>query len=175
MINTIRGSLSVGIAKWVSNNNVEKSQKAQPGFDVERSTFEAKRPPPGPPPFLDAAADALGLDSTALAERLRQGESLEDIAEAQGVSTENVLEAIAADFQAKHPDASDDEADAIAERALQGPTRQQPPGIDALSQKLGITTDELQARLDAGENVASIAKSLGLEPFRVRQRIPLEP
>ncbi|MGV3621668.1 MAG: hypothetical protein ACO1OB_12665 [Archangium sp.] len=178
MSNTIRGTLSAGIAKWVSNNDVAqpKSQKPQPlHFDVEQSNFEGKKPPPGPPPFLDAAADALGLDSTDLAQRLRHGESLEDIADSQGVSTENVLEAIAADFQAKHPEASDDEADAIAERAFQAPARQQPPGLDTLSQKLGITTDELQARLEAGENIASIAKSLGLEPFRATQRIPIDP
>lgn len=172
MSNSIRGSLSAGIAKWVSNNNVEQPRSQPRTFDVERSSFETKRPPSGPPPFLDAAAAALGLDPTALAERLRQGESLADIA---GASTESVLEAIAADFQSKHPEASDDEADAIAERALQGPTPQQPPGIEALSQKLGITTDELQARLEAGENIASIAKSLGLQTFRANQRIPIDP
>ena len=174
MSNTIRGTLSAGIAKWVSNNDVEKKTTQQPQ-QLRPDAFEGQRPPPGPPPFLDAAADALGIDSTALAERLRQGESLEDIAEAQGVSTENVVEAIAADFQAKHPDATDDEADAIAERVLQGPTPRQAPGIEALSQKLGITTDELQARLEAGENIASIAKSLGLQPFRANQRIPIDP
>lgn len=166
MSNSIRGSLSAGIARWVSNNNVETTKPQQPlNFDTQKSDFEAHRPPPGPP-FLDAAADALGVESSALAERLRAGESLEDIATSQGVSTESVQEAIAADFQSKHPDASDDEADSIAERAMQGSQPRQPPGLDALAQKLGITIDELQARIEAGESIGSIAKSVGLEPFK---------
>lgn len=178
MSNTIRGTLSAGIAKWVSNNNVETQPAQKPkqlDFDAARSGFEAQRPLPGPPPFLEAAADALGLDAATLGERLRNGESLEAIAEAQGVSTESVLEAIAADFQASHPDASDDEADAIAARALEGPPKPPPPGLDAIAERLGVTVDELQARLDAGESLSDVAKSLGFEPFKASWRIPLTP
>lgn len=150
MSNSIRGTLSNAIARWQSANPTTGKSAVQdrpkPGFDVGGSSFEAHRPPPGRPPFLDAAAEALGLDANNLGERLRAGESLEDIAAAQGVSTEAVLEAIAADFQAKHPEASDDEADAVAQRALEGPPR---PRSAPNSQRPEVEGDELLARLKA--------------------------
>ncbi len=167
MSNSIRSSPGAGIARWPSTHALTEKTRVEDKplkFDAQASGFEANTPPQrGPPAFLSAAAESLGLTPEALGERLRAGESLEDIAASQGVSKEAVLEDIAADFQAKHPEASDDEADAVAARALEGPPKPRaPPGLEGVAQALGLSTDELQAQLTSGATVAEVAESQGL-------------
>jgi|GEM_PF-3577017 len=54
---------------------------------------------------LDAVAEVLGLDSTALVERLRAGETLTDIATAEGVALDDVKTAIKTAMTARISDA----------------------------------------------------------------------
>lgn len=51
----------------------------------------------GPVPFLDVAADYLGVDRDTLRSRLADGESLADIAKASGKSVDGLVDAIVAD------------------------------------------------------------------------------
>jgi lambda repressor-like predicted transcriptional regulator len=147
----------------------------------ENSSFDANAVsgPKGPPPFLDAAASALGLSSEDLSAKLQSGESLEAVAQEQGVSTDSVTQAIADDFKANNPDATDDQASAVAQRALEGPKAHhhhggKPRDLDDLAQKLGLSTDDLKTQLQNGSSLADIATAQGLsldsiapQPFRI--------
>jgi len=134
----------------------------------------------GPPPFLDAAASALGISTDDLSAKLQSGESLEAVAQEQGVSPDSVTQAIADDFKANNPNATDDQANAVAQRALEGPKAHhhhhggKPPDLDDLAQKLGLSTDDLTTQLKNGTSLADIAAAQGVsldsiapQPFRI--------
>lgn len=113
------------------------------------SSFEAAAPegrggPGGKPPFLDAAAEALGLTTEELDAKLKSGQSLESIAEEQGVSTEELSAAIAADFKTKCPGATDEEAATVASRVMQGPAA--PPEDGEASAQLDDSLRGFRAR-----------------------------
>jgi uncharacterized protein YidB (DUF937 family) len=146
---------------------------------TDASSFERRRGPgPGKPPFLDAAANALGLTTDELDARLKSGEQLTDIASSQGVSTDILTEAIASDFKTKHPDATDDEAAAVAGRVLEGPPsrerteqRPTPPWLDTAAQTLGLSADELSTRLQNGERLADLAAAQGVSTDTLQEAL----
>lgn len=138
------------------------------------STFEpARHGPHGQPPFLDAAAKALGLSSSELDSKLRSGQSLSSIAEEQGVSPDSVTSAIAADFKSKHPDATDEQATQVASRALEGPRTPDhtPPFLDAAAKSLGLTSDELKSQLEGGASLSDVASKQGVSLDNVREAL----
>lgn len=181
-MNSIRGLSNIDRSRFrtleVDSKSTSSTNSTQRRPAFEDSNFQPGERPKGPPPFLDAAASALGLSSDELSTRLQSGESLEDIAAAQGVSTDTVTQAIADDFKANNPDATDEQASAVAERALEGPKahhhRGPPPDLDSLAEKLGLSTDDLKAQLQAGTSLEDIASAQGVsmeslrpQPFRI--------
>jgi hypothetical protein len=67
---------------------------AQTGDD--RPPAESDRPPGGHGPKLDAAAQALGLSTDDLRSRLREGNTIAQVAQAQGVEVQQVIDAMVA-------------------------------------------------------------------------------
>lgn len=178
----------------MSSTPVGRRPFSLPRLESTPSTERLQRPPPPArpetaastdgfdageqrrPPFLDAAASALGLSADELDEKLRSGESLTDIAQAQGVSPEALQAALAADIKQHHPDTSDDIASKIASRIIEGPGQPPPSGPDAAqrgqhgpppfitaaAEALGLSADELTQRLKAGESLSDVAESQGV-------------
>ncbi len=119
------------------------------------------------PALLQAAADALGISADELLSRLGDGESLLSIAQSLGYTSDDLL--------------------AMAQQAIDSGLLPQQilgagPGngsvgtgdgvlrpyiVQAWADALGVSVDELQTRLDAGENLGMIAVSLGYSPEEV--------
>lgn len=166
-MNSIKGLNTIDHTRFKSLT-VDETSKPQttqrpPPPTNDQSSFDAGGAPNGPPPFLDAAADALGLSADDLDEKLKSGESLESIAQSQGVSIDSLTAAIATDFKTTHADATDAQAQAVAERSVKGHKgHHQPPSLDALADKLGLSTDDLATQLQAGASIEDIAKAQGV-------------
>jgi uncharacterized protein (DUF433 family) len=97
-------------------------------------------------PGLDAAAEVLGMTTDELKAALEGGKTLEQIAEEKNVDFADVQAAM----QAAR---GDDEV-----RGLMGG-----PGLDAASQALGMTTDELKAALAGGKTLEQVAEEKGVD------------
>ncbi len=174
-----RSSLRSLDAEDVQPTLPQQPVQRTPAFENSSFDTNAVSGPKGPPPFLDAAASALGLSTDDLSAKLQSGESLDTIAQEQGVSTDSVTRAIADDFKTNNPDATDAQASAVAQRALEGPKAPhhhggKPPGLDELAQKLGLSTDDLKTQLQNGTSLADIATAQGVsldslapQPFRI--------
>ena len=126
-------------------------------------------------PGLDAAAAALGMELDALIEALRSGQTIAEIATAQGVDVNTVIDAMVADVLERNPDA--DEAQ-VRERITQfvneggklgGPGHHGPrlgfrgPGLDAAAEALGMERDALVEALRGGQTIAEVAAAQGVD------------
>lgn len=107
---------------------VEDGTLTQEQATAVDEAFDAARPEHGPGDFghgralvaLDAAADAIGIDETELLEQLRDGSTLAEIAEANGVEPQAVIDALVAAAQTHLDEAVADgrlTEDEAAERA----------------------------------------------------------
>ena len=125
-----------------------------------------------------AIAAELGITVEELEASKEAGEKLSDIAEAQGIDQE-ALEAL---METAHQNALDaaladgaitqEEYDAIQERGFRGGPGGR-NGKGQIAELLGLTQEELKARLDAGETIEEIAAELGVElPERPEGRGP---
>ena len=138
---------------------------------------------------LSVVSDVLGIDATELHDRLEAGETIADIATAQGVAIDEVVGALVTDAEARLADAvtdgrlTQDEAEArlvdIEQRVTDavngdaafglgcgdgGRGRGGLGGFDqtAVAGVLGIDATELHDRLEAGETIADIATAQGV-------------
>ena len=121
-------------------------------------------PPGGGPEKTDAAvAELLGIDAEALKAQLESGQTMTELAEAAGVDTDDLL----ATIQATLPtDAPSGMATDIASGAMGrgGPAGGPPPkplvdaqsGIQALSDALGISAEDLLTRLTDGTGIQEL-------------------
>ena len=98
---------------------------------------------------LDAAANVLGITSVDLSAQLKSGQTLDDIATAQGVDPQTVRQAI----QAARP------------------LKLGPAGLDAAATALGMTSSELSAQIEAGNSLADIAAAQGVDVQSVQDAI----
>lgn len=58
---------------------------------------------------LEVAAETIGIDDSVLLDRIRDGETIAEVAEAEGVEVDAVIDAIVTDAQTRLDDAVDDE------------------------------------------------------------------
>lgn len=112
---------------------------------------------------LEAAATALGMTADELEAELQAGNTIAEVAAAEGVDVETVIDAIVAD-------ATDELRERVTafvngEAPLGGPRpgRNGGPRLDAAAAALGITEDELKAALQDGQSIAQIAEANGID------------
>jgi uncharacterized protein (DUF433 family) len=96
---------------------------------------------------LEAAAQALGMTTDELIAALKDGKTLEQVAEEAGVDFADVQAAIQAVRGTE-----------LRERGPMGG-----PGWEAAAQALGMTTDELTAALKSGKTLEQIAEEAGVD------------
>ncbi|PWV95911.1 hypothetical protein DFQ01_12488 [Paenibacillus cellulosilyticus] len=123
----------------------------------------------------DSVLTLLGLDREALNEKLAAGSTLAEIAEAQGVSTDELKAALAAAFQERRS-ADEEQFTANLDNLInsdqldQGREHGQGKGLgfgfehnlDTVATALNLTEDELQTELQAGKTIAAIAEEQGI-------------
>lgn len=130
----------------------------------------------------EVAAEALGITTDELREARGAGQSLADVAVAQGVSVDAVIQAITAEVQTHiaervaEGELTQDEADErlaglderIIERVNEAPVeggRRGRSGLrngQAIAEALGVTTDELDEAREAGQSLADVAVAHGV-------------
>ncbi|HEY3921330.1 MAG TPA: hypothetical protein VGL76_04365 [Gaiellaceae bacterium] len=130
-------------------------------------------PPGGGPPGAQAITSYLGITADQLRTDLQGGETLAQIATAQGKTASGLETAMLADAST-HLDATqlanlkahiDDIVNSTGPPAGHGPGGPGgpggPPGAQAIATYLGVTTAELQSDLQGGKTLAQVATAQG--------------
>ena len=130
----------------------------------------------------EVAAEALGMTTDELREARQAGQSLAEIAAAQGVSVDTVIDALTADAEARIAEKvaagelTQEEADErlaglderVAEKVNAAPGEGGRRGFrgsrngEAVAEALGVTTDELREARQAGQSLADVAGAQGV-------------
>ncbi|SDG19672.1 hypothetical protein [Klenkia brasiliensis] len=121
-------------------------------------------PPDGGPEKTNAAvADLLGIDADTLTSQLDSGKTMTELAEAAGISNDDLLATIQATLPTDAPSgmATDIASGTIGRGGHAGGPPPKPPvdaqsGIQALSDAFGITTEDLLARLTDGTGIQDL-------------------
>lgn len=154
------------------------SDESGPGF----------RRGPGHRPNLEVAAEAIGVTEDELRTALMEGQSMADVAAANGVDTQVVVDALVADATERIDEAVAD-GDLDADRAEEikanldermtalvngelapGPGHRHHrhgPGLAVAAETIGISVEELRAALADGQSVAEVAEANGVDPQTV--------
>ncbi|WP_442603839.1 hypothetical protein [Paenibacillus sp. KN14-4R] len=143
-------------------------------------------------PFLDDAAQALGMQQDAVREQLQAGKSLSDIAIEKGISAEKLKSSIL-DKQSSRIDASVKSGSLSADKAKEFKSKMSAridkmiqhkgmwhnhhhaarlfPSTEKLSKKLGITQDDIRQKMKNGQSLAEIAQERGMNKTQLIQFI----
>ncbi len=124
---------------------------------------------------MDAVAGTLGMSADELGGRLKNGESLAEIAGGKGVSRDDAIAALSSAMKANAPQGaslSDERVNAIATRIFEGQAPAPAPseglsatgGMARLADAFGggRQGQDVLSRLMSGEDVSSVAGSAGL-------------
>lgn len=125
---------------------------------------------------LSTAAEALGITEEELRTALSEGQSIADVAEAEGVDLQTVVDALVAaateeleELQAELPEHMTElvnrEGWGDHERPGRGPGRHGFLGarLDTAAEAIGITADELRTALQDGSTIAEVAEANGVD------------
>jgi urease gamma subunit len=126
---------------------------------------------------LSVAAETLGLSEDELRTQLRDGSTLAEVAEAQGVDTQTLIDALVAaaetrldQVRAELPERMAELVDTTLPAGSRGHhgrdghgMRDRRPGLDAAAEALGITADELHEALRDGQTIAEVAEAKGVD------------
>jgi hypothetical protein len=125
---------------------------------------------------LATAAEALGITEAELLEALQDGQSIAQVAEAEGVDVQVVIDALVADaterleeLEASLPERMTDLVNREGLPEGRGPGHHGPgrhlmgAGLDTAADAIGITADELRAALQDGSTIAEVAAEHDVE------------
>ena len=147
---------------------------AQDGTEdsTDETTAEAGRPGPGGHRGvgLATAAEALGISQEDLRTALEGGQSIAQVAEAEGVEVQTIIEALVADATTRLEEAITNLPDRMTELVNREglPDRDGPRGpgghhggrglgLEAAADAIGITDEELRTELRGGPSIADVA------------------
>jgi uncharacterized protein YidB (DUF937 family) len=139
--------------------------------------------PGGHGPKLDAAAQALNLSADDLRSKLKDGNTtIAQVAQAQGVDVQKVIDAMVADATA-HIDQAVQDGKLTADQANQRksglkdritnlvnegkPKGEHGPKLDAAAKALNLSADDLRSKLKDGKTLAQVAKDQGVDVQKV--------
>jgi ferredoxin len=111
---------------------------------------------------LEAAATALGITADELRTELEAGKTIAEVAEAQGVDIETVIDALVTDATADLRE----RITAMVNGDLSFGGGRGPgggPKLDVVVEALGITGEELRTALQEGQSIADIAEAQGVD------------
>jgi hypothetical protein len=123
---------------------------------------------------LATAAEALGISEDELRAALEDGQSIAQVAEAQGVDVQVVIDALVAaaterleELEASLPERMTELVNKEGWGDHEGPGRRGPggrhhligAGLDAAAEAIGISADDLRAELREGSSIADVAEA----------------
>lgn len=131
----------------------------------------------GPGARLSTAAGALGITEDELRTALEAGQSIAQVAEAEGIDVQTVIDALVAEATARLAEAEaslpERMTDLVNREGLpehHGPGGPGGPGrhlvgegLDAAAEAIGITDDELRTALRSGSSIAEVAAANDVE------------
>lgn len=135
---------------------------------------------------MAGAASLLGVSDAELKSALHSGKTLGDLADAKGVSRDDLLKAVTAGVEQVGPPPGTESVDAatIAAGIIdgKGPGGGRPPGpppggdgersvqsrVDALTSALGMDQDDLFSALASGTSLSELSSQRGLSSDRLR-------
>jgi len=154
--------------------------------DGDRPPAESDRPPGGHGPKLDAAAQALGLSVDDLRTRLREGNTIAQVAQAQGVDVQTVIDTMVAaanariDQEVQAGNLTAEEANErkanLPERITRlvnegkpqgGGPRGRGPKLEAAAEALGLSEEDLREQVRGGKTLAQVAEERNVDKQRV--------
>lgn len=121
---------------------------------------------------LATAAEVLGLSEDDLRTQLEDGSSIAQVAEAQGVDVQAVVDALVADaterleeIEAELPGRMTDlvNREGLGDGPRGGHHRAMGEGLDAAAEALGLETDDLRDQLADGATLAEVAEAQGVD------------
>jgi hypothetical protein len=124
---------------------------------------------------LAAAAEAIGITEDELRTALEDGRSIAQVAEAEGVEVQTVIDALVANgterLEAAIADLPDRMAELVEREGLpdrgRGPGGMhrggRGPGLEAAAEAIGISEDELRTALADGASLAEVAADHGVD------------
>jgi hypothetical protein len=128
-------------------------------------------------PFdLEVAAKALGLSTDELRTQLEAGKSLADVAKAEGVDKQTLIDALVKAGEKRLDEAKAELPDRVAEQVEatpgeggfgRGGHRGPGPRLEAAAKALGLSEDDLKAELKDGKTLAEIAKAHNVDQQKV--------
>lgn len=177
------GLLAGGAAITIVNPGLASAQvpdETSASEAPENHDGDHKRGPRGQ--RLEGLADILGIEKDELKESLRSGESLVDIAAANGLSEDELTAAMLAAQAERLATAVEDgkitqeQADKASDKLSEnidkvvngeikpgGPTGHRGEGLADMAELLGVDADVLKESLKSGESLADIAEANGVD------------
>jgi uncharacterized protein YidB (DUF937 family) len=131
---------------------------------------------------LETAAETIGITAEELRTALQGGQTMAEVAEANGVEPQAVIDALVAEVEA-HIDEQVAAGELTAEQGEQrkaeaaeriatfvneggpvgGPGGHRGHGLETAAEAIGITAEELRAALEDGQTVAEVAEANGVD------------
>lgn len=121
---------------------------------------------------LAAAAEAIGISAEDLREAVKGGQSIAEVAEANGVEVQTVIDAMVAEVTDRIESLLAELPERIAEAVnRQGPPdREGPgqggrrgPGLEAAADAIGISVKDLRTAVKGGDTIAEVATANNVE------------
>jgi hypothetical protein len=155
---------------------------------AQEATDDGTQAPPADAPerhgprgmHLSVAADAIGIPEEDLLAALRDGQSLAEVAEANGVDPQVVVDALVQAAIDSGRFTEDDRADLterITERVNEAGFGPGPGGpghgrgfgreLPLVAETIGISVDDLRTALEGGQTIAEVAEANGVDPQTV--------
>ncbi|WP_421119233.1 hypothetical protein ACE2AJ_17985 [Aquihabitans daechungensis] len=153
-----------------------------PSGSTEQGTADAGKPGRGRGPRggfdLEVAAETLGLTTEELRTQLEAGKSLADVAEAEGVEKQKLIDALVEAGEARLDEAKAALPERVAELVEATPGEHGGFGhggmrermgarLEAAAEALGISEDDLKTELKAGKTLAEVAEEKGVDKQKV--------
>ncbi len=182
--------LSAYAATTNGTSGDDAAKTAKPAWSADDGNFKGH----GPKVFIGGRGEAvsqevldlLKLDKDALAEKIKSGSTLAEIAEAQGVSRDALKQALTDSFNKKIEEQKQrfaDNVDKLIDSDLKdaggkggfggfggierGIAFDRGDDLTAASAALGLTVDELKTALTGDKSLADVAKDKGVEAQKV--------
>ncbi|MGE3621880.1 MAG: hypothetical protein AB7L84_15605 [Acidimicrobiia bacterium] len=120
---------------------------------------------------LDVAAEALGVTEDDLRTALRDGQTIAEVAEANGVELQTVVDALVAAGIERIDQWAAEAKESLPERVAEaverdwadGPVARVGIALDAAAEALGISEDDLRTALRDGQSLAEVAEANGVD------------
>ena len=147
--------------------NLSLAQDADSGDDAAEAPAEDLGSHHGPGLKLEAAADAIGITEEELLAALRDGQSIAQVAEANDVEVQTVIDAMVAAATERLEAAIDElparmaevvEREGLPARGHHG-RGHFGAGLDAAAEAIGIESEELRTALRDGSTIAEVAEA----------------